>query len=103
MKITTAVVGVGAFGRQHARVLASLPSAELVAVVDSDADRGGSVAEEFGCPALTDYRELIGKVQAVCLAVPTVLHAEIGIRCWRQGSTYWSKSLSPTICRRRMR
>ena len=79
MKITTAVVGIGTFGRQHARVLASLPSAELVAVVDSDAVRAGSVAEEFGCPALTDYRELIGKVQAVSLAVPTVAHAEVGI------------------------
>ncbi len=79
MSITTAVVGVGAFGRQHARVLASLPSAELVAVVDTDAVRAGSTAEEFGCAAFTDYRELVGKAQAVCLAVPTVLHAEIGI------------------------
>ena len=79
MKITTAVVGVGAFGRGHARVLASLPSAELVAVVDSDAARAAGVAEEFGCRALTDYRELIGQVRAVSLAVPTVLHAEVGI------------------------
>ena len=52
MKITTAVVGIGTFGRQHARVLASLPSAELVAVVDSDAVRAGSVAERVWLPRL---------------------------------------------------
>ena len=74
-----AVVGAGAFGRQHARVLEALPQANLVAIVDADATRAENAAREFHCEALTDYRDLPGKVQAATIAVPTVQHAEIGV------------------------
>jgi predicted dehydrogenase len=74
-----AVVGAGAFGRQHARVLQTLPQANLVAVVDADATRAENAAREFNCEPLTDYRDLPGKVQAATIAAPTVKHAEIGV------------------------
>jgi predicted dehydrogenase len=77
-KIRTAVVGVGAFGQNHARVLAGLPEAELVAVVDVSETRAREVAGKFGCEAISDYRRLIGKADAVCVAVPTESHAEVG-------------------------
>jgi predicted dehydrogenase len=77
--INIAVVGAGAFGRQHARVLRALPQANLVAVVDADAARAESAAREFHCQALTDYRQLSGKVEAATVAVPTVRHAEVGV------------------------
>jgi predicted dehydrogenase len=76
--LTIAVVGAGAFGRQHARVLKSLPQANLVAVVDTNSSRAEDAAREFGCEALTDHRALAGKAQAAVVAVPTVLHAEVG-------------------------
>jgi predicted dehydrogenase len=74
-----AVVGAGAFGRQHARVLSALPQANLVAIVDADATRAENAAREFNCEPLTDYRALAGKVDAATVAVPTVKHAEIGV------------------------
>jgi predicted dehydrogenase len=77
-KIRVAVIGAGAFGRQHARVLHELPPAELVAVADIDLARAHSVAAPLGVPALADYRELFGRIEAATLAVPTMLHAEIG-------------------------
>jgi predicted dehydrogenase len=77
-KTPIAVVGVGAFGKQHARVLSALPQAELVAVVDQDANRAGTVAQEFHCRALSDPTELVGQVEAAVVAVPTVAHEQVG-------------------------
>jgi predicted dehydrogenase len=84
-KIRVAVVGVGDFGRNHARVYRSLEDAELVAVVDSNAERAAAVAAEFGVQAETDSRSLAGRVDAVSLAVPTVEHARIGCALLAQG------------------
>ena len=78
-RVKTAVVGVGVFGEQHARVLSSSEIAELVAVVDSDQERAEAVAQKFGCEALTNIGQLGGRVQAVSLVVPTALHSEIGV------------------------
>lgn len=83
--IPVAVVGVGAFGRQHARVYSGLEEAELVAVVDADADRAREVAAEFGCEALRDPRELADSVQAVSLAVPTKAHGRVGVSLLKAG------------------
>ncbi len=80
-----AVIGVGTFGRQHARVLASLPGAELVAVVDQDPGIAEAVAGEFGCRALTDYKQLAGKVDSAVVAVPTAAHAAVGIALLESG------------------
>ena len=76
-RIRTAVVGTGYFGRFHANHYSRNPRAQLVAVVDSDAARAGAVATEFGAEPSTDYRSLIGRVDAVSVAVPTPLHYDI--------------------------
>ncbi|MGH7128633.1 MAG: Gfo/Idh/MocA family oxidoreductase, partial [Planctomycetaceae bacterium] len=65
------VVGVGALGRHHARILAQLPNVELVAVADTNGDTGRSVAASCGTRWIADYRELFDKVEAVSIAVPT--------------------------------
>ena len=72
--IRIAVIGVGAFGQNHARVLESLEEAELVAVVDQDAARAEKIADEHGCRAVTDAAELKGAIEAAVVAVPTVQH-----------------------------
>lgn len=84
-KIRTAVVGVGAFGQNHARVLAGLPNAELVAVVDASEARAKEIAAKYGCEAFTDHRQLIGQADAVCVAAPTVSHAEVGVALLEAG------------------
>jgi predicted dehydrogenase len=77
MPIRIAVVGAGAFGRNHLRVLKQNPRAELVALVDPS-ETARAAASEFGCAAFADHRELPGKVDAAVVAAPTTLHAEIG-------------------------
>jgi predicted dehydrogenase len=68
------VVGVGYLGRFHALKYAAHPDAELVAVVDADADRCRAVASEVGALALAHHQELIGRVDCVSVAVPTRQH-----------------------------
>jgi predicted dehydrogenase len=79
MSVRIAVVGVGYLGRHHARILASLPGAELTAVVDVNASRAQEVAAASGTRPLADVRDLLGHVDAVTLAVPTELHREIAL------------------------
>jgi predicted dehydrogenase len=72
-----AVVGVGHLGRHHARLFGELPC-RLVAVADPDAKARAFAAGTYGVPALADYRELAGQVDAVSVVVPTKLHREVG-------------------------
>ena len=80
-----AVVGVGSFGQQHARVLASLSEVELVAVVDSNTRRAIEIADKYNCEALTEIHTLPGKIDAAIIAVPTVLHQNIGVALLKSG------------------
>lgn len=75
--IAMAVVGVGYFGKFHAEKIANLPQTELVAVVDSDFKLAKKIAKKHRARAVADYHELIGEVDAVCIAVPTRHHCQI--------------------------
>ena len=73
-KTRVAVIGVGHLGRHHARIMASLPDVDLVGVVDSRLDQAQAVADSCGTLAFADYRDLLDKVDAVSVAVPTRFH-----------------------------
>ena len=76
-KIRTAVIGVGYLGKFHAQKYAQLESSELVAVCDANLEIAQSIAAEHDVPAFIDYHELIGKVDAVSIVVPTQKHFEV--------------------------
>lgn len=76
-KLKTAVIGVGHLGREHARVLAGLETAELVAVCDTNETQGRALAERYGVRFVSDYRDLFAEVAAVSVATPTISHHEI--------------------------
>jgi len=82
--IDVAVVGVGTFGRNHARVYHQLAQkgehVRFVGVVDKNLERAELIAKEFGCRAFGSIEQLItthSKVQAASIAVPTVHHAKV--------------------------
>ena len=79
MSLRIAVVGVGHLGRHHARILSALPGAELTAVVDTNRARAEEEAALHGTMPLFDARELLGRVDAVTVAVPTELHRDIAL------------------------
>ena len=86
MSLRIAVIGVGHLGRHHARILATLPGATLVAVVDKNRPRAEEIAATYGTKPLVDYRDLLGQVDAVSVAVPTELHADITIPFLESGT-----------------
>jgi predicted dehydrogenase len=79
VSLRIAVIGVGHLGRHHARILSTLPGVELVAVVDTNRGRAEEVAAGNNTRALFEARELVGKVDAVTVAVPTERHADVAL------------------------
>ena len=75
--IRTAVIGVGYLGRFHAQKYASLANSQLVGVADPSAAARDALAAELKVAAHADYRELLGKVDAVSIVTPTPLHFEV--------------------------
>lgn len=75
--VRVAVIGAGYFGSLHAGKLANLPSAELIAVVDAKPETAQAVAAKHGVLAFSNARELIGRIDAAIVAVPTKAHFEV--------------------------
>ena len=88
MTLRTAVIGVGHLGRQHARIHASLASegaTKFVAVCDLDESVARSTGSERETDWTTNWRDLIGKVDAVSLAVPTESHCDLACELLTRG------------------
>jgi predicted dehydrogenase len=89
--IHVAVVGAGAFGRNHARVYHELseqdPSIKLAAIVDSNLTRAEAVAREYHARAYPSIEHLIQteKIQAASVAVPTIHHLEVASKLMEEG------------------
>ncbi|MEB3193831.1 MAG: Gfo/Idh/MocA family oxidoreductase [Cyanobacteriota bacterium] len=83
--VRVGVIGIGNMGWHHARVLSLLRDAELVGVADPDETRGQLATEQFGCRWFADYQTLLGEVEAVCVAVPTLLHHRVGMAALQAG------------------
>ena len=90
--ISVAVVGVGVFGRNHARVYKELElqgeAVRLLGVVDPDTARADAVAREFGCKAFGSVQQLLtthSEVQAATVAAPTVHHLSVARELMNSG------------------
>lgn len=83
--VRVGVIGIGNMGWHHARVLSLLRDAELVGVADPDPSRGRLATEQFGCRWFPDYTALLPEAEAVCIAVPTLLHHRVGMACLHAG------------------
>lgn len=76
-RLRCAVVGVGYLGRFHAQKYKMIDEVQLVGVVDANRERATEVAQELQVAAFHDYRELLGKVDAVTIAATTRAHYEL--------------------------
>ncbi|MFN0278604.1 MAG: Gfo/Idh/MocA family protein [Pyrinomonadaceae bacterium] len=79
-KIRVAAIGVGSLGRHHGRNYAELVAegrVELTGICDANPETANGVGSEYGAATFIDWRELIGKVDAVSIATPTETHCEI--------------------------
>jgi predicted dehydrogenase len=79
------VVGTGALGRHHARILSRLDGVELVGIHDARREQAEAVGREHGCRVWDSLADLAGNLDAAVVAVPTVAHAEVGCELLRRG------------------
>jgi predicted dehydrogenase len=88
MSLRTAVIGVGSLGRQHARIHATLAAegrTQFVSVCDLNEETARNISDERNTEWTKDWRELIGRVDAVSLAVPTEAHCDIACGLLEKG------------------
>ena len=79
------VIGVGNMGRHHVRILNLLKDIELIGVSDVDLVKGIEIASQYQTHFYESYENMLPAVDAVCIAVPTKLHHEVGSRCLKAG------------------
>jgi predicted dehydrogenase len=84
-KIKVGVVGVGHMGREHARIYAKSPNAELVGVHDADPAAADKIARQHGTRAFARLADLLAEVEALTIAAPTFAHTEIGLKAIERG------------------
>ena len=77
-KIKVAVIGVGYLGKFHAEKYKINKKADLVGVVDSNRERRTEVSKKLNVAQYSNYKEVLSKIDAVSIAVPTNLHFKIG-------------------------
>lgn len=75
--IRVGVVGIGHLGTYHLQKYEKITECAIVGVADSIGDRADRAGETYGCEAFDDHRRLIGKVDAVSIAVPTKYHYDV--------------------------
>ncbi len=83
--IRVGVIGVGNMGQHHTRVLSLLKDVELVGIADINVDRGLETASKYRARFFEDYRDMLPRVDAVCIAVPTRMHHAVGMTCLEAG------------------
>jgi predicted dehydrogenase len=84
-QLRIAVVGAGAFGRNHLRVIHQSGRASLAGVLDLDPDCAAAAAAPYGCPVFPSLEDLARNADAAVVATPTVTHAAIGCRLMELG------------------
>ena len=96
--VRVGVVGVGYLGRIHAKIYSAMPGVELVGVADTDAAARDAVAAQYGCKPFARAEDMIGKVDAVSIVVPTVHHLETARPFLTAGvHMLMEKPLAPTL------
>lgn len=84
-RIRVGVVGVGVLGSHHTRIYSSLPQVKLVGVADPIPERRQELASRYDCRSWPDHGPLLDRVDAVSVAVPTSLHAEVALPFLKRG------------------
>ena len=85
MGTRVAVIGVGALGKHHARILAAMPGVNLVGIVDINEARAREIAGLVNAESFSSAADVIGAVDAVTVAVPTESHSSVALPFLQRG------------------
>jgi len=86
-ELRVAVIGIGAMGRNHARVYGDIPGVQLVGVADTDTEMAADIARRYGGQVYANYRQMLDEQRpdAVTVAVPTIDHLEVALEVIERG------------------
>lgn len=76
-KLRVGVIGTGYLGKFHAEKYAQMADVNLVGVVDVDKEKADKIANKYGTDSFLSHKDLLDKVDAVSIVVPTVYHYEV--------------------------
>jgi len=97
-KIRVAVIGGGKMGTYHAKLLGKTPDVDLVGVCDTNVWKAQLAAWQSNSVAVRDYKDVLNRVDAVIIAVPTPLHHEVGMAALNAGAhVLIEKPLASTV------
>jgi predicted dehydrogenase len=85
LAIRVGVIGVGYLGQHHARIYSEIEEAELVGVADLQKDKAETIAGNYHCKAMNDYRDMLSEVDALSIVTPTTTHYPIALDCLKSG------------------
>jgi predicted dehydrogenase len=93
-----AVIGVGYLGKFHAQKLAQMPNVSLVGIADLDIEKAKALAAEHHCEAVADYHELLPKIDAAVIVVPTRFHFDVAMTCLQKNlHVFIEKPITTTV------
>ncbi len=96
--VRVAVIGVGYLGKIHAKIYHGMENVELVAVVDVDEGAAAETANRYGCEGLITADDLLDRVDAVSIAVPTSAHLDVSRPFLEAGiHTLLEKPIAPSV------
>ena len=98
--LNAAVIGVGAMGKNHARIYFDIDNINLLAVADTDEKKAKNIAKKYGCKAYTDYKEMLSNesLDIVSVAVPTQMHKEVAFDAIKKGiNVLIEKPIAPSV------
>lgn len=96
--IKIGLIGAGVFGFHHARVLSSIKDSQFEGIFDLNFERAEEVSRQFSVPFYKNIEDLLKKIQAAIIAVPTIYHKEVALKCASYGiHTLVEKPLSNNI------
>ena len=85
MAVKIGVIGAGALGYHHTRILRDVPGAELIGFHDQNPERAATVSAELGVKSFASLDELLDNVQAVSVVVPTPYHYKVAAPALERG------------------
>jgi len=97
-KTKVGVVGIGYLGQIHAKIYHEMDNVELFMLADTKLDTAAELASIYGCQATTNYLEMLDKVDAVSIVVPTSLHFDVAQPFLEAGvATLMEKPIAATV------
>jgi predicted dehydrogenase len=97
-KTRVGVVGVGYLGQIHAKIYHEMENVDLVMLADTHEDTVSALARQYGCDCTSNYLDMVDKVDAVSIVVPTSLHFDVAKPFLEAGvSTLMEKPIAATV------